>query len=156
MAPKTPILGCAINKLFEWVFAISLMVRKWRYTCCILFVTIMTSSNGNISVLPAFCAGNSPATDEFPAQRPMTWSCDVFFDLCLNQQLSNQWRRRWFETSWPSLWRHCNDKLDDGFASSMRCRYLSFGTNYNRGRRLLFLLAGGSPSVKNKPRFWFW
>ena len=25
------------------------------------------------------------------------------------QQLSKQWRRRWFETQSPSLWRHCND-----------------------------------------------
>ena len=30
----------------------------------------------------------SPVTTEFPAQRPVTWSFDVFFDLCLNKQLS--------------------------------------------------------------------
>ena len=29
----------------------------------------------------AFCAGNSPATGEFPSQRPVTRSFDVFFDL---------------------------------------------------------------------------
>ena len=29
----------------------------------------------------AICAGNSPVTGEFPAQRPMTWSFDDFFDL---------------------------------------------------------------------------
>ena len=34
--------------------------------------------------LLAICAGNSPVTGEFPAQRPVTWSFDVFFDLCLN------------------------------------------------------------------------
>ena len=27
------------------------------------------------------CAGNSPVTDEFPSQRPVTRSFDVFFDL---------------------------------------------------------------------------
>ena len=29
-------------------------------------------------------AGNSPITSEFPSQRPVTWSFDVFFDLRLN------------------------------------------------------------------------
>ena len=33
--------------------------------------------------LRSICAGNSPATGEFPAQRPVTRSFDVFFDLCL-------------------------------------------------------------------------
>ena len=37
------------------------------------------------SVLLAICAGNSPATDEFPAQWPGTRSFDVFFDLRLNK-----------------------------------------------------------------------
>ena len=35
------------------------------------------------SVLLAICAGNSPVTCEFPAQRPVTRSFDVFFDLRL-------------------------------------------------------------------------
>ena len=43
------------------------------------------------SALLAICAGNSPATGEFPAQRPVTRSFDVFFDLRLNEQLSKQW-----------------------------------------------------------------
>ena len=41
------------------------------------------------SALLAFYAGNSPVTGEFPTQRPVTQSFDVFFDLRLNQQLSN-------------------------------------------------------------------
>ena len=40
------------------------------------------------SMLLAICAGNSPVTGEFPAQRPVTQSFDVFFDLCLNKRLS--------------------------------------------------------------------
>ena len=40
------------------------------------------------SALPAICAGNSPVTGEFPAQRPVTRSFDVFFDLRLNKRLS--------------------------------------------------------------------
>ena len=39
--------------------------------------------------LLAFCAGNSPVTGEFPAQRPVTRSFDVFFGLCLNKRLIN-------------------------------------------------------------------
>ena len=38
----------------------------------------------------AICAGNSPVTGEFPAQRPVTRSYDVFFDLRLNKRLSKQ------------------------------------------------------------------
>ena len=37
------------------------------------------------SALLAFCAGNSPVTGELPAQRPVTRSLDVFFDLRLNK-----------------------------------------------------------------------
>ena len=42
------------------------------------------------SALLALCAGNSPVTGEFSAQRPATQSFDVFFDLRLNKQLSKQ------------------------------------------------------------------
>ena len=61
----------------------------------------------------ALCAGNSPVTGEFPAQRPVTRSFDVFFDLRVDQQWSNQWGRQWFETPSRSLWRHCSDLSDD-------------------------------------------
>ena len=33
------------------------------------------------NALLALCAGNSPVTDEIPAQRAMTQSFDVFSDL---------------------------------------------------------------------------
>ena len=32
-------------------------------------------------VLLALCVGNSPVTGEFPAQRPVARSFDIFFDL---------------------------------------------------------------------------
>ena len=38
--------------------------------------------------LLAICAGNSAVTDEFPAQRPVTRSFDVFFDPRPNKRLS--------------------------------------------------------------------
>ena len=50
----------------------------------------MTPSNGNITVSRAICAGNSPVTGDFPAQRPVTHSFDVFFDLRLNERLNNR------------------------------------------------------------------
>ena len=42
------------------------------------------------SALLAICTGIAPVTGEFPAQRPVTQSFDVFFDLRLNKQLSKQ------------------------------------------------------------------
>ena len=62
------------------------------------------------SALLAFCAGNSPVTGEFHAQRPVTRSFDVIFDLRLNKRLSKQYRRWWFETLLRSLWRHSNGR----------------------------------------------
>ena len=56
----------------------------------------------------ALCAGNSPVTGEFPAQRPVTRSFDVFFDLHLNKRLSKQSWGWWFETPSHPLWRHRN------------------------------------------------
>ena len=41
------------------------------------------------SALLAICAENSPVAGEFSAQRPVTWSFDVFFDLRLNKRLRN-------------------------------------------------------------------
>ena len=46
-------------------------------------------------VLLALCAGNSMVTGQFPTQRPVTRSFDVFFDLSLNKRLSKQ--------SWGSI-----------------------------------------------------
>ena len=61
------------------------------------------------SALLAICAGNSPASGEFPAQRPMTRSFGVLFDLSLNKWLRKQSWGWWFETLSHPLRRHCND-----------------------------------------------
>ena len=42
------------------------------------------------SVLLSIYAGDSPVTGEFPTQRPVKRSFDVFFDLRLNKPLSKQ------------------------------------------------------------------
>ena len=72
----------------------------WRHT-------MLTSSNGNIFHVTGLLCGEFTGHSEFPAQRPVTGTFDVFFDLRLNQHLSKQWIRRWFETPSRSLWRHC-------------------------------------------------
>ena len=63
------------------------------------------------SALLAICAGNSPVHGEFPTQRPVTRSFDVFFDLRLNKRLSKQSWGWWLETLLRPLWRHCNAPL---------------------------------------------
>ena len=60
------------------------------------------------SALLAICVGNSPVPGEFSAQRPVTRSFDVLFDLRLNQRLSKHSWGWWFETLSRPLWRHCN------------------------------------------------
>ena len=68
----------------------------------------MTSSNGNISALLAICAGNSPVSDEFPAQRPVTRSFYAFFDLRPYKRLSKQLWCWWFETHSPPIMTSSN------------------------------------------------
>ena len=63
---------------------------------------------GSISVSLALIAGNSSVSGEFPSQRSVTRSFDVFYDLRLNKRLSKQSWRWWLETPSCSLWRHCN------------------------------------------------
>ena len=74
-----------------------------------------------ISVLLAICAGNSPVNGEFPTQRPVTRSFDVFSDLHLNKWLSKQSWGWWFETLSCPLWRHYNgtwtNSVEDGWGS---------------------------------------
>ena len=69
------------------------------------------------SVLLAVCAGNSPVTGEFPTQRPVTRSFDVFFGLHPNKRLSKQSWGWWYETPSCPLWRHCNDNGKSRFKS---------------------------------------
>ena len=61
-----------------------------------------------VSALLTICAGNSPVPGEFPTQRPVTQSFDVFFDLRLNKRLSKHWWGWWLETLSRPLWRHRN------------------------------------------------
>ena len=62
---------------------------------------MMTSSMETFSALLAICV----------AQRPVTRTFGVFFDLRLNKRLSKQWWDCWFYTPSSPLWRHCNVNL---------------------------------------------
>ena len=62
-----------------------------------------------LSALLAIRAGNSPVPSEIPAQKPVTRSFDVFFNLRLNKRLSEQSWGWWFETPSRPFWRHRND-----------------------------------------------
>ena len=75
------------------------------------------------SALLALCAGNPPVTGEFPAQRPVTRSFDVFFDLRPNERLSKQSWGWWFEAQLRPLWRRSNDygALLSWISSGMKC-----------------------------------
>ena len=79
-------------------------VRLRLFTCG----GMMTSSNGNIFRVTDHLCGKFTGPGEFPAQRPVTRSFDVFFDLRLNKRLSKQPWGWWFETPAWSLWRHRN------------------------------------------------
>ena len=63
------------------------------------------------SALLAICAGNSPVSGEFLAQRPVTRNFDIFFDLRLNKRLTRQLWGWWFKTVSRPLWRQCNEAL---------------------------------------------
>ena len=73
-----------------------------------LFISWWRHQMETFSALLAICAGNSPVPGEFRAQRPVTRSFDVFFDLRLNKRLSTQSRGWWFETLSCPLRRQCN------------------------------------------------
>ena len=72
------------------------------------FPFMMTSSNGNIFRVTGPLCGEFTGPGEFPTQRPVTRSFDVFFDLRPNKRLSKQWRGWWFETLSRPFWRHRN------------------------------------------------
>ena len=73
-----------------------------------IFFFMMTSSNANISCVTGPFCGEFTGPGEFPTQRPVTRSFDVFFELRLNKRLSKQPWCWWFETPLWSLWRQCN------------------------------------------------
>ena len=74
-----------------------------------LFQNMMTSSNENIFRVTGPLCGEFTGPGEFPTQRPVTRSFDVFLDLRLNKRLNKQSWCWWFETLSRPFWRHRND-----------------------------------------------
>ena len=70
--------------------------------------SMMTSSNGKVFCVTGPLCGEFTGPGEFPSQRPVTRSFDVFFDLRLNKRLSKQPWDWGFDTPVWSLWRHRN------------------------------------------------
>ena len=96
--PKRLVIACAPSMHVLYQNSRSLHSTWWRHQM------------ETVSVLLALGAGNSPVTGEFPSQRPVTRSLDVFFDLRLTKRLSKPSRGWWFETPMRSLWRHYSDQ----------------------------------------------
>ena len=87
----------------------SLYVQSWTewQTCC-MTISGWRHQTETFSALLALCEGNSQVTVEFPSQRPVTRGFYIFLDLHLKKRLSRPSRRRWFETPFRAVWRHCN------------------------------------------------
>ena len=83
------------------------------------------------SVLLAICAVNAWVIGEFPTQRPMMRSFDVFY-LRLNKRLSKQWWGWRFETQWRWLWRHCNAMQRPSNAELWLIFYVSLNKHLNK------------------------
>ena len=100
----------ASRSLRSWcqVYAM-MMIWFWNVSQWLtLFVSWWRHQMETFSALLAICAGNSPVPGEFPTQRPVTRSFDVYFDLRPNKRLSKQPWGWWFLTLSWSLWRHRN------------------------------------------------
>ena len=88
---------CLFFNFKVWlVFWMLYSFQIWYNAARIEHTTWWLHQMETFSALLVFCAGKSPVIGEFPSQRPVTRSFDVFFDLRRNKQLSKQCRRQWF------------------------------------------------------------
>ena len=76
----------------------AIFVHSWGTTIILISSTWWHHQMETFSGSLAICAGNSPVPGDFPTQRPVTRSFDVFFDLCLNKRLSKEPWGWWCET----------------------------------------------------------
>ena len=97
----------------------------------------MTSSNGNIFRVTGPLCGKFTGPGEIPAQRPVTRSFDVFFDLGLNKRLSKQPWGWWFKTPSWSLWRQCNASSSKRSPMVWTKSWLNLQYNKQLGRQFL-------------------
>ena len=97
--------GFNTTRQCSWPAALSIEGFKTRMVACLTasWITCIWQpwwryQMETFSALLAIWAVNSPVTGEFPTQKPVTRSYDVFFDLGLNKRVSKQSRGWWFET----------------------------------------------------------
>ena len=94
--------------------------------------TMMTSSNGNIFRVTGPLCGEFTGPGEFPTQRPVTRSFDVYFGL--NKRLCKQSWGWWLETLLCPLWRHSNAKrLGDSSSYPVKSRCCEMGYYHRVG-----------------------
>ena len=91
--------------LFVWFCITGLMPGEdiWGH------IHMMTSSNGNIFRGTGHLCGEFTGPGEFPTQRRVTRSFDVYPDLRPNTRLSKQSWGWWFQMPLRPLWRHRNE-----------------------------------------------
>ena len=105
-------------------------------------------------------AGNTPATGEFPPQRPVTRNFDVSVICALNNRLSKESWRWLFETPSRSSWRYCNvgypslvDKtLLHNNKNMIKCmhRFRSITNTFYKNNVLVTELLSNSDSVNTR------
>ena len=130
------------EKATVFLYYVSLDGKHVRFMMSFLCQSWWRHEIETFSALLAICAGNSPVTGEFSAQRPMTRSFDIFFDLRLNKRLSKQWRSWWFETPSRPLWHHYNDGL------TVFCPYCSILLLMNLSTGMMLHLRFGLHFIK--------
>ena len=99
------------NELMQYTQEMCTRFALGRALSSLILTTWWRHQIETVSALLALCERNSPVTGEFPSQRPVTRSFDVFLDLRPNKQFSKQSMRRWFETPSRLSWRQSNDLL---------------------------------------------
>ena len=107
---------------------------------------MMTSSYGNIFRVIGPLCGEFTGPGEFPTQRPVTRSFDVYFDLRLNKRLCKQSWGWWFETLLCPLWRHSNVKC----VGNLIYTKLMLISKLTRVVKIGFWLAGGMAPSQSK------
>ena len=107
-----------VRNIMQWIMARILLCAAWQ---CGYRSPWWRHQMETFCALLAICAGNSPVPGEFPAQRPVTRSFEVSFDLRLYKRLSKQSWGWWFETLSRPLWRHRNATIkNDALPDNLR------------------------------------
>ena len=99
-SPHNSLLMRKRPNVIMWTVATPFTSSCWRYKI------IMTSSNGNIFRVTVFVRGIHRSSVNSPHKGQWRGALTYSLICAWTQQLSRQWRRRWFETPSRSLWRH--------------------------------------------------